>query len=73
MPPLNLSDDELAIVMDCAKPLRPAERNAFLVAVSIELGRERQLGPGIVSRVCRNLQRGFFDPPDLTGGESKCG
>ena len=53
--------------MDACKPLRPQDRNAFLVALSIELGRERQLGPGIVHRTCRNLQRQFRDPPNLHG------
>jgi hypothetical protein len=27
---ISLSDDELRIVMDCAQPLAPQDRNAFL-------------------------------------------
>ena len=67
MPPLALSDAELEIVMNAAKPLQPHERNAFLVALSIELARERQLGPGVIHRTCANLQRQFRDPPNLHG------
>ena len=57
--PVSLTDDELAIIMDFARPLAPLARSAFLNALSIELGRERQLGPGLVSRICRNLQAIF--------------
>ena len=57
--------------MDACRPLRPHDRNAFLIALSIELERERQLGPGVVHRTCRNLQRQFFNPPNLSGSESK--
>ena len=71
--PLSLTDAELDIVMNAAAPLRPSDRSAFLVALSIELGRERQRGPSLIHRTCRNLQRQFFDPPNLTGGESKYG
>jgi hypothetical protein len=28
----------------------------------------RQLGPGLVHRVCAETQRAFFDPPQLAAG-----
>ena len=44
MPPLSLTDAELDIVMNAAAPLPPKDHSAFLVALAIELGRDRQLG-----------------------------
>jgi hypothetical protein len=72
---ISLSDAELTAVLDACKPLckplRPGDRDPFLRALAQELGREPQLGPGVIHRVARNLQRQFFDPPDLSGIVSK--
>jgi hypothetical protein len=59
---LALSDQELDIVMNLARPLDPALRDAFLRACAIELQRYKpeQLGPGLVNRVGRQLQREFI-------------
>jgi hypothetical protein len=62
--PLRLSDDELSAVMAAARPIAVAQRDAFLRAVAAALG-GRELGPGVVHRVCAETQRRFFDPPDL--------
>jgi hypothetical protein len=68
MTPICLTDAELAEVMAAARPLAPHVRNAFLEAVASELGRlGGEAGLGTVHRVCRQLQRQFFDPPDLSG------
>jgi hypothetical protein len=66
MPPIRLSDDELNVVMAAARPLPVERRDAFLQAVAAEL-RGRELGPGIVHRVCAET-RAFFDPPQLAAG-----
>jgi hypothetical protein len=62
MPLLSLSDDELDVLVNLAQPLDPQMRDPFLRACAIELGRHRPeaLGPGLVSRVGRELQRQFM-------------
>jgi hypothetical protein len=62
--PLRLSDDELTAVMAAARPIAVERRDAFLQEVAAEL-RGREIGPGLVHRVCAETQRRFFDPLDL--------
>jgi len=38
-------------------------------ALAQELGREPQLGPGVIHRVASDLQRHFFDPPIATASK----
>ena len=64
--PISLSDDELRIVMDCAQPLAPKDRDAFLRDVAAELEQRHQRGPGAIYRACRELQKKYFDPPIST-------
>jgi hypothetical protein len=52
---LSLSDDEMRIILDSAQPLAPQDRTPFLEAVAAELAKYRELGPGVVSRTCREL------------------
>ncbi|MBR0730376.1 hypothetical protein JQ595_16615 [Bradyrhizobium japonicum] len=59
---ISLSDDEMAIMMDAARPIHPRERNAFLDAVAVELAKYSELGPGIVARVCAQFQRKHLAP-----------
>ena len=66
--PLRLSDDELDAVMAAARPLAVERRNAFLQDVATALASCAELGPGVVHRVCAQVQREFFDPPDLSVG-----
>jgi hypothetical protein len=62
--PLTLSDAELDVLMNLAQPLDPAMRDPFLRAVAIELARYQsaELGPGLINRVGRLLQRQFLTP-----------
>ena len=60
---LSLSDAELEAVMAHAAPLAPSARAAFLIDVASELKRHAETGPGIVSRICRDVQRRHFSPP----------
>jgi hypothetical protein len=62
---LSLSDEELTAIMHAAGPLPPASRGAFLQEVASELSRCPVVGPGLLGRVCRELQRKHFDPPNL--------
>jgi hypothetical protein len=68
---LCLSDDELTAVMDVCKPLPPQDRDQFLRAICAELEKHPVVGPGLIHRVCRDLQRRYFDPPNLSGIVSK--
>ena len=62
---IALTDHELDAVMAAARPLQPQARSEFLTAVAAELASQPQRGPGAIYRVCRDLQRRYFDPPDL--------
>jgi hypothetical protein len=66
MPPIRLSDSELDAVMAAARPLAPHLRDAFLQHVAGALSTCAEVGPGTVSRVCREAQKKFFDPPLAT-------
>jgi hypothetical protein len=64
MPLLALSDDELQIVLTAAKPLQAHQRAAFLEEIATELAKHGGVvGPGLVSRLAREIQRRHFDPP----------
>ena len=67
MPPVKLTDDELAAVLAAARPLDVRMRDPFLLAVAHALQQDcsGEIGPGTVARVCRDMQRQFFDPPDF--------
>jgi hypothetical protein len=70
--PLKLSDAELDVVMRAAAPLPYHTRDAFLQQVASTLARYNgDLGPGVVFRVARDVQRIYFDAPDLTHDYSK--
>jgi len=62
MPPLALTDDQMTQVFRCAAPLGPADRSDFLRGVAEALA-GRELGDGVVQRVCREVQRRYFTPP----------
>jgi hypothetical protein len=68
MPPIRLSDSELDAVMSAARPIPVDRSDAFLQEVASELQRCGEIGPGAVFKVCREIQRRFFDPPDLGVG-----
>ena len=63
--PIALSDAELDAILNLAQPLDPAMRDPFLRAVAIELARYQpaELGPGLINRVGRLLQKEFWSPP----------
>jgi hypothetical protein len=62
--PLALSDQQLTTIMDAAKPLPPRQRAAFLETVAVALCGQ-PIGDGTVHRVVAQVQRQFFDPPQL--------
>jgi hypothetical protein len=56
--------------MAAARPLDPDLRDPFLRAVANALQGREVIGPGLVARVCAELQREFFHPPDLSRGHA---
>jgi hypothetical protein len=70
MPPIRLTDEELAAILVAARPLPIDLRDPFLQAVAHALSGKKMIGPGVVHQVCRELQRQFFDPPDLSRGHA---
>jgi hypothetical protein len=73
--PVTLSDAELDVLLNLARPLDPAMRDPFLRAVAIELARYQpaELGPGLISRVARQMQREFWSPPRVGGTVRRTG
>jgi hypothetical protein len=71
MPPIALSDEQLAAVMAAAQPLAFADRSAFLEDVAAALAVLPSIGDGIVGRVVREVQSKYFrpelDPPTYRG------
>jgi hypothetical protein len=69
--PVSLSDDELAIVMDCAAPLALKDRDVFLHDVAAALAKHPgELGRGAVHRLVREMQRRYFDPPSFVANSA---
>jgi hypothetical protein len=54
---LALTDGQLETIMAAAHPLAPAARSAFLEGVAARLAGVVEIGDGVVSRACRELQR----------------
>jgi hypothetical protein len=64
--PIRLTDSEFSIVLDHARPLAPDLHDQFMRAVAHAL-QGREIGPGLVGRTCREMQRNFFHPPATHG------
>jgi hypothetical protein len=71
--PLALSDSEIAHIMAAARPLSPGDREAFLCQVAAVLELQPMLGPGIVSRVCRELQARYWRASEVDERPGKYG
>jgi hypothetical protein len=65
---LALSDEELNVVFDLARPLEPQLRDPFLRSAATELERYPETGVGLVFRVGKTLQREFLRVPAMHSG-----
>ena len=63
---ISLSDAELSVIMNLARPLNSEDRNEFLLEVAAQLAAHPELGIGLVSRVARDVQRRFFAAPTIS-------
>jgi hypothetical protein len=65
--PLALSDSEITTIMAAARVLAPRDRDGFLRHIAQVLSLMPVRGDGSVHRAIAEVQRGYFDPPDLSG------
>jgi hypothetical protein len=65
MPPASFSTEEMDVLRSLAQPLAAGKRDAFLEAVASALDSTGARGPGRVHQVAREVQRQFFNPPEL--------
>jgi hypothetical protein len=68
---LALSDSQISIILTAASPLPRRVHQAFFEALAARLATVPELGDGIVNRCCRELQRTYFEPPDLVGSRGR--
>jgi hypothetical protein len=59
-----------ALALELALPIDPPRREAFLAAISERLEASPVSGPGVVMAAGRELQRQYFDAPNLHGGQT---
>jgi hypothetical protein len=64
---LALTDEELDVVFNLARPLEPQLRDPFLRSMAAELQRYPETGVGLVFRVGKRVQRDFLRPPAAHG------
>ena len=64
---LSLSDAQFATVFNAAEPLVPSDRSRFLEDVATALAAPPELGDGAIARTYREIQRRYFQPPQIDG------
>jgi hypothetical protein len=65
MRPIGLTDRQLDIVYDGARPLQPVDRSRFLEDVATELAGCPDVRDGQLARIVRQVQKRYFRPPQL--------
>jgi hypothetical protein len=66
---MPMDSEARALMLELSLPLDPPRREAFLQAIEERLGASPVAGPGAVMAAGRELQRQFFDAPNLHGGQ----
>jgi hypothetical protein len=72
MPPLQLNDEEMTVLLTLAGPIDQRLRPQFLQEVAAELEAKRQageIGEGTVHRLARTIQRKYWEPRQFREGE----
>jgi hypothetical protein len=70
--PLQLSDEEMTVLLTLAGPIDQRSRPTFLQEVAQELEarrRDGEIGEGSVHRIARAVQRKYWDPPQGLEGQ----
>jgi hypothetical protein len=70
--PFGVDDESYDIIMRAAAPLARGLRDGFLEDVASTLRNIGDPGPGALYRLCREVQRKYWDPP-ISAGYSKHG
>jgi hypothetical protein len=71
MPPLCLTDKQMSALFAAAHPLPRDSRSAFLEHCARKLAKLPMLGDGALHRTIMQVQRVYFNPPDLRAAEGK--
>jgi hypothetical protein len=67
-PPIGLTDEQMSAVLAASCPLPANRRSAFLEHVARELANAPMIGDGMLHRTIMQMQRAYFDAPDLGRG-----
>jgi hypothetical protein len=49
--------------VEVCRPLPPPSRDWFLRLLAVELEKHREIGPGLIHRRARDLQKQYLSPP----------
>jgi hypothetical protein len=73
MPPLQFTDEEIALLRELSGPIPYSRRQAFLFELSAELEVEQNggadIGPGLIHRVAARLQYRYAPAPQPATGK----
>jgi hypothetical protein len=68
---MPMDSEARALAVELSLPIDPPRRDAFLAAIEEQLvGSPVPAGPGQVMAAGRELQRQYFDAPNLHGGQT---
>jgi hypothetical protein len=67
---MPINPEARARILELAQPIDPPRREAFVAAVEERLAASPVVGPGVAHQVGRELQRKYFDAPNLHGGQT---
>jgi hypothetical protein len=68
-PPLALTDSQITAIFALTRPLTPHQRVAFLEMLAHKLNGQHEWGGGALHRLCCELQRELFSPPQFDRDE----
>jgi hypothetical protein len=73
LPPLSLTDEEMAMLRELAAPIPLRQRRDFLLAIAAELEAEQtagaEVGPGLIHRIASRLQHRYGPAPQPMAGK----
>jgi hypothetical protein len=67
---MPIDSEARALMLELALPIDPPRREAFLAGVTERLEASPVSGPGVVMAAGRELQRQYFNAPNLHGGQT---
>jgi hypothetical protein len=67
---MPMDSEARALAVELSLPIDPPRRETFLAAISERVEASPVSGPGVVMAAGRELQRQYFDAPNLHGGQT---